>query len=145
MEMKKIASLIMVFTTPFVLNAQQNFNLGNGINVPDEVFKICASILVLYLIITFIIAIIRSFLDFRLKSKMVDKGVSEKVVDQFLQPSRDSKAQAIKAFLILASIGIGLGIINYTLPFGFHSIAIMAFSLSIAFLGYFYYLKQSGN
>ena len=140
--MKKITTLVMIFSTPFILQAQSR-NLGNGIFVDDEVFKVSASILVLYLFITFILAIIRSFLDFRLKSKMVDKGVSEKIVDQFLQPGKDSKAQAIKAFLILAATGIGLAIINYTLPLGFHSIAILAISLSLAFLGYFYFLKQS--
>src|SRR5215213_8375604 len=137
--MKKVTTLIAVFIVPFVVHAQGQFRFGNGFSVPDEVFRICTAILVVYLFITFIITIIRSFLDFRLKSKMVDKGVPEKIVDQFLQRGKDSKAQAIKAFLILASIGIGIGIINYTLPFGFHSISIIAFSISLAFLGYFYY------
>ena len=143
--MKKIAFLILAFVAPYVLYAQGHYSLGNGVVIDDEVFKVGATILVLYLFITFIITIIRTFLDFRLKSKMVDKGVSEKIADQFLQPARDSKAQAIKAFLILASISIGLGITNYTLPLGFHAMAIMAFCLSLAFLGYFYYLKKTSN
>jgi hypothetical protein len=141
--MKKFTTLLIVFSAPFILQAQGRYNLGNGFYMDDEVLKISASILVLYLFITFIITIIRAFLDFRLKSKMVDKGVSEKIVDQFLQPGKDSKAQALKAFLLLAATGIGLAVINYTLPLGVHSIAVLAISLSLAFLGYFYYLKQS--
>jgi hypothetical protein len=94
--------------------------------------------------ITFILAIIKTILDFRLKSKMVDKGVSDKVVEQFLQPqNRDAKTQAIKAFLILAGIGVGLTAINFTSPIGIHSFAIMAFSIALSFLGYFYFIKRS--
>jgi hypothetical protein len=93
--------------------------------------------------ITFILAIIKTILDFRLKSRMVDKGVSDKVVEQFLQPqNRDAKTQAIKAFLILAGIGVGLTAINFTSPIGIHSFAIMAFSIALSFLGYFYFIKR---
>jgi hypothetical protein len=75
---------------------------------------------------------------------MVDKGVPDTVVEQFLQPqSRDAKTQAIKAFLILAGIGLGLTVINFTIPMGIHSFAIMAFSIALSFLGYFFYIRRS--
>lgn len=143
MKMKKLFAILMVFLTPFVLHAQDLLVEG-GIQISAEYVRIFSSILVLFLIITFILAIIRTILDFRLKSRMVDKGVSDKLVEQFLQPqNKDAKTQAIKTFLILAGIGVGLTAINYTTPIGIHSFAIMAFSLALSFLGYFYYIKKS--
>jgi hypothetical protein len=142
--MKKLVTIAIIFFTPFVLYAQEDLRIGGGFNIKDEYFRIITAIFVLYLMITFILAIIKTILDFRLKSRMVDKGVSDKVVEQFLQPqNRDAKTQAIKAFLILAGIGVGLTAINFTSPIGIHSFAIMAFSIALSFLGYFYFIKRS--
>ncbi len=143
--MKKLIAAAIIFFMPFFLHAQDDFQLGgSNFRLGGEFFRIFASVLVLYLMITFIITIIKTILDFRLKSRMVDKGVSDKVVEQFLQPqNRDAKTQAIKAFLILAGIGVGLTAINFTSPLGIHSFAIMAFSIALSFLGYFYFIKRS--
>jgi hypothetical protein len=141
--MKKLVTVAIIFFAPFILHAQEDLRLG-GFNIKDEYFRIVTAIFVLYLMITFIITIIKTILDFRLKSKMVDKGVTDKVVEQFLQPqNRDAKTQAIKAFLILAGIGVGLTAINFTSPIGIHSFAIMAFSIALSFLGYFFFIKRS--
>jgi hypothetical protein len=140
--MKKILTATAIILAPFFLSAQGDYSF----RFSDKHFEIVATIFVVYLIITFILSLIRTLLDSRLKSKMVDKGVSDTIVQQFLQPrSRDAKTQAIKSFLVLLAIAVGLTIINYTLPLGIHSIAIMAFSISFGFLGYFFYLRQSGN
>ena len=82
--------------------------------------------------------------DFRLKSKIVEKGVPDKVAEQLLHADhKDAKSQAIKWFLILAGIGLGLTIIDLTLPIGIHSVAIMAFSISLGFLGYYFFIKRT--
>lgn len=141
--MKKILSAVSIVLLPF-LSLAQDMNFGNETRVSSEFIRIAAMILVLYLLISFILTIIRSFLEFRLKSKMIDKGVTDKVVEQFLQPgSRDIKTQAIKAFLLLAGIGVGLTAISLTLPVGIHSFAIMAFSLAASFLGYYFFILRS--
>ena len=142
--MKKLIAAAIIFFTPLVLHAQEDLRLGSGFKIDREYVRIIATVFVLYLIITFIITVIKSILDFRLKSRMVDKGVSDKVVEQFLQPqNRDAKTQAIKAFLILAGVGVGLTAIYFTSPIGIHSFAIMAFSIALSFLGYFYFIKKS--
>ena len=144
MEIKKLLAAAIIFFTPFALRAQEDLRLGGGIKIDREYVRIIATVFVLYLIITFIITIIKSILDFRLKSKMVDKGVSDTVVEQFLQPqNKDAKTQAIKAFLILAGIGVGLTAIYFTIPLGIHSFAIMAFSIALSFLGYFFFIRRS--
>lgn len=142
--MKKIVTGTALFLAPLALFAQGNNRLdarqfSEFLTVPGILF-------VIYLIWLFILTIIRWHLDHRLRSKLVEKGVSEKVVEQFLEPrNKDIKAQALKWALVLAGAGIGLTIVYYTLPLNIHSIGIMAFSISLSFLGYFYYLKQSGN
>ena len=144
--MRILIALSAILFTPLFLYAQDRYSGFAGPHIDDEILKISASILVLYLIITFVLAIMKSIFDFRLKSKLVDKGVSDKMAEQVLQPQKkDAKNQTIKSFLILFAVGAGLIIINYTLPLGFHSIAIMALSVSLGFLAYFYYLKQTGN
>jgi hypothetical protein len=49
----------------------------------------------------------------------------------------------IKWFAVLTGLGAGLTIIYYTLPFGIHSLAIMAFCIAASFLAYFFFLKYS--
>lgn len=141
---KRIAIATIIFS-PFALNAQA-IDLPGGGSIDSELVKIGASILVLYLLTVFILSVIRTILDYRLRSRMVEKGVSDLVIEQFLQPrNKDAKTQAIKSFLIFLAIAIGLTIINFTTPFGIHSVAIMAFCISLGFLVYFYYLRTTIN
>jgi hypothetical protein len=42
-------------------------------------------------------------------------------------------------------LGAGLMIVNYTQPLGIHSLAIMAFSISLSFLGYYFFIRQAGK
>lgn len=141
---KSIITGIIMFVS-FAAKAQENFTFRQN-EFPREFVNILAVIFVLYLVVTFLLNVLRSIQEYRLKSKMVEKGVSENVVERFLQPTnRDVKSMAIKWFLILAGIGVGLTVISFSMPLGIHSLAIMAFSLALSFLGYFYFIKQSGN
>lgn len=142
--MKKLITIAAILLIPFASNALQISTLPDGTNVSTEVIGIPAVILVLYLVLTFILTIAKSIMDNRLKSQMIEKGVSDKVVEQFLQPdSKDVKDQAMKSFLILSGIGIGLTIISLFRPVGIHSIAIMTLCIALSHLGYYYFLKRS--
>lgn len=142
--MKKLISLTALLALSSICNAQNFYQFPDGSSITRQLFDIPAMILVVYLFIMLILNIIKSSMDHRLKSKMIEKGVSEKIVEQFLQPgNQDSKSQSIKWFLILSGIGAGLTTINFFLPIGIHSIAIMSFSIALSFLGYYYFLKRS--
>ena len=133
-----------VLLLPFGVNAWQNSTLQEIADIPLGFIAIPAVILALYLILTFILTFAKSIMDNRLKARMIEKGVSDKVVEQLLQPDgKDVKGQAMKSFLLLSGIGLGLTIINFFLPIGIHSIAIMSFSIALSFLGYYYFLKRS--
>ncbi|MBK5273135.1 MAG: hypothetical protein JJE22_19210 [Bacteroidia bacterium] len=140
--MKKIISTVAVIFSVLVANAQDNF-------MPDskfrpEVFNIIATIFVVALFMLFILTIMKRIFEYRLKNKIVEKGIPENVVSSILQTkSSEDRNINIKWFALLAGIGAGLAIVNYTLPLGFHSLAIMAFSISISFLGYYFFLRQA--
>jgi H+/Cl- antiporter ClcA len=137
--MKKIIYIIIIAATPVIANAQSNMQ---GIN--EDVFNACASIFTAGLFMIFILAIIRRIMDYRIKNKIIEKGIPENIVSSILQTSpKENRNTNIKWFALLAGIGAGLTIIYYTLPLGIHSLAIMAFCTAASFLGYYFFLKQS--
>ena len=110
----------------------------------EEVFQISAAIFVTLAVMAFILAFLKSILEHRLKNKIVDKGVPESVISSILQPGTgEEKHRNIKWFAILAGIGAGLLIVYYTQPLDIHSLAIMAFSISLSFLGYYLFIKHA--
>jgi len=138
--MKKIIYIVFIAAVPIIANAQ-NSNV-QGIN--EDVFNACASIFTAGLFMIFILAIIKRIMDYRIKNKIVEKGVPENIASSILQTSpKENRNTNIKWFALLAGIGIGLTIIYYTLPLGIHSLAIMSFCIAASFLGYYFFLKQS--
>jgi hypothetical protein len=135
--MKKIISTVIVLHAIIAANAQGS----NGYN--EDVFEVSAAIFVVLAFMFFILAFLKSILEHRLKNKIVDKGVPENVVSSILQSSTgEEKHRNIKWFAILAGVGAGLLIVYYTQPLDIHSLAIMAFSISLSFLGYYLFLKH---
>ncbi|WP_152270359.1 hypothetical protein [Agriterribacter humi] len=138
--MKKTINITAIIATPFVANAQ---NI-NSPAIDKEIFNVCATIFVLGLFMIFILVILKRIMEYRIKNKIIEKGIPENIVSSILQtnPKEDRNAN-IKWFAILAGLGAGLTIIYYTLPLGIHSLAIMAFCIAASFLGYFFFLKRS--
>lgn len=144
--MKKRIIFAIVLLAPMALSAQDNYHFTEGSSFSRQLFEIPAVLAGAYIFVYFIITIIKLILDNRLKFKMIEKGVPDKVVEQILQPTRtNAKSQALKWALILAGTGLGLGFVSATRPFGIHSIAIVSFCLALSFLGYFSYIKRSEN
>jgi drug/metabolite transporter (DMT)-like permease len=145
--MKKIIVMCLgaITIAPSTAIAQDSYsNQNNGLNM--EVFNITATIFVVILVMIFILTILKRMLEFRLKNKIADKGISESIASSILQAeAKVDSTINIKWFFLLAGMGAGLTIVNYTLPLGIHSMAIMSFSIALSFLGYHYYLKRTGD
>jgi drug/metabolite transporter (DMT)-like permease len=138
--MKKIITTVFATMGIIIANAQGDSDLDRSI------FNACAVIFVMLAVMGFILSIIKKIIDYRLKNKIVDKGISENIASSILQTTPHEGINAnIKWFAILAGIGAGLMLVNYTQPLGFHSVAIMAFSISLSFLGYYFFIRQSGK
>lgn len=134
--MKKIITTAALIFTAFFANAQD----GDSYN--GEVFRTVSVIFVVILFMVFIVNVLKIFLENRMKHKIIDKGVSESAASSLLQTTpKNDQLTTIKWVCILAGIGGGLMIVNYTQPLGIHSLATMAFSISVSFLVYYFFAK----
>jgi len=141
--MKKAITIIAAGFVSFSVNAQGDLDM----EFRPEVFRSVAAIFVVGMFMYFIINIMKRIFEHRLKNKIVDKGISENIAQSILasQTTEDNKYANVKWFAILAGIGLGLTGVNYTQPLGFHSLAIMAFSISLSFLGYYLFTRSAGK
>lgn len=138
--MKKVINIVVIAAMPIIANAQNSNTQG----IDEDVFNACAAIFTAGLVMIFILSIIKRIMDYRIKNKIVEKGIPENIASSILQTSpNENRNTNIKWFAILAGIGTGLAIIYYTLPLSILSLAIMAFCLAASFLGYYFFLKQS--
>ena len=147
--MKKLFVTISTIVFALSSNAQDNNNFEPFKDrqfIFDSV-NICAILLVIYLLSNFILRIIRQSLDFKLRNKIIDKGTSEPIVAQILQPesNKEKRNYLLQWFFILAAVGLGFTIMTITKPFGLHSLAIMAFSIAAGFGGYYFFTRENGN
>ena len=145
-RMKKTLTITTAILMCFIVNAQ-SYNSDAAMRYNMDIFEVCGAIFVIGMFMFFFMAIMKKIFEHRLKNKIVDKGISEAVAQSILETKsiEENKNVNIKWFAILAGIGIGLTGVNYTKPFGFHSLAIMAFSISLSFLGYYFFTRNSGR
>ena len=143
--MKKILLIAALVFISSSIHAQTE-NLTQGIYFDRGVFNVCATIFIIGLFMVFILSFLKRMLEFRLKNKIVDKGVSENVASSILKPNNEEGGNSnIKWFALLASAGVGLIIVNFTPPLGIHSLAIMLLSIAVGFLGYHLFTRQAGK
>lgn len=140
--MKKTVLSISAFLLCLAASAQGDAGFAQQLNM--EVFRAISIIVTFVIFMVFIFSMLKLILDNRLKNRIVDRGIGEEMANSLLQTKGvDNRQQVIKWVSLLAGVGAGFTVINYTQPVGYHSLAIMAFSISISFLGYYFFLKQS--
>lgn len=122
-------------------SADGGFTLANGTYVPDVIIRTVIIILLFYVVTVFLLTLIRMLLNYRLKSKMISRGIDVTEVEKMLRIGVESKDYAAKYFFLLLSAGIGCAVVN-SFPSGWLSAGMLAFSLSLGFAGYYYYLKK---
>ena len=142
--MKKISIITALLTAAVTAQAQDlTTPLKQGSSL-ELGFRIFAITVCMYLIGTFIITIVKLVLDYQLKSRMIDRGFSEGDISRFFRPGNTAiRNTALKWFAVLAGVGFGLTIVTLSQPVGLHSLAIMAFCISAAFLVYAQFIKRS--
>lgn len=146
--MKKILTSIII-----PLATAQTFAQSNSItnNKPilveplasDAMSEIILPILFIISLVFMLITLIKYFLEFRIKNKLIDRGMSEQL-SAYLLNNNDQERQnvVIKWAILFCGIGTGLLITYLTAPIDIHSLAIMAFSLGLSYLAYFFYLRR---
>jgi FtsH-binding integral membrane protein len=146
MKMKKAIIAAAILTSAIVANAEDKQPPLIDREMVFDLTHICAVVLVLYLISSFILQLIRNNLDYRLKSKIIEKETAENIVGQLLQPDKTNPVNTIlQWFCTLVGIAIGFMIMAFTQPFGLHSLAIMAFSVAAGLGIYYLFIRRTKN
>ena len=142
--MKSILSILAIIFTPFLVHAQQDIQpVDHGLDI-NELFKVTATAGLLIMVMIFILVITKRIQDFKLKTKIIEKGIPESIALSVLQTNKPKEGNInVKWFAILAGLGAGLTIINFNQPLGLHSVATMIFCLSASFLGYYFFEKKN--
>jgi hypothetical protein len=136
--MKKGLVITSLLTILFMFDAR-----ADGGSIDHEAMRVIAVICVMVLIALFILTFLRYILDSRIKHRIIDKGISETLATSLLaNTKKDDRLQTLKWFCLLAATGAGLLLVYYTLPLDIHSFAIMCFSISLGYLGYYFIMKQ---
>jgi hypothetical protein len=109
----------------------------------EPISEIIFPILFILLFVFMLISLIKYFLDFRLKNKLIDRGMSEQLSTYLVKKNdKEKQHEAIKLAILFCGVGLGLTITYLTSPIHIHSLAIMAFSLGLSYLAYFFYLRR---
>jgi hypothetical protein len=136
--MKKVLFIIAALGGSIVAYAQDKPEPLINREFIFDLIHIIAVLLVIYLISSFILQIVRSNFDFRLKSKILERQTEEQVAGQILQPDKVSPLNTVLQWICaLVAVGIGFLIIELTEPYGLHSLAIMAFSVAAGLIVYY--------
>jgi hypothetical protein len=140
--MKKAIIIIAALGASLVAYAQDKPEPLINRELIFDLVHVIVFILVIYLISSFILQLVRQNFDFRLKSKILERQTEENIVHQLVQPDKINPLNSILQWICaLVSVGVGFALINLTLPFGLHSLAIMAFSIA-AGLGVYYFVAK---
>lgn len=128
---------MFVLADPLITNAQSSGNEP----LDRDILKILIAVFCFGISMIFVLKIFKLFLNYQIKNKALELRVSEELASAILNDKSETEGQdSIKWFFVFACLGIGFTIVHYTLPIGYHSLAIIAFSVAAAFLGYFSYI-----
>jgi len=143
--MKKILLILTAIFPVLAANAQA-YDPDKHKIIPDKFIEIPIVIIGIYLAATFILKIIKIFLDNRLKYKLLEKGVSAEIIKEFLQPGpKDIKNEVLKWTTIFVGLCIGFTVSYFFRPYGNHTIVIMAFIIAVSLLVYYNFLYRSSK
>jgi len=135
-----------MLTSAIVANAQDKQEPLIDRELIFDLVHLCAVVLVIYLISSFILQLIRQNLDYRLKSKIVEKETAENIVGHLVQSDKTNPMNTIlQWFCTLMGIAIGFMIMTFTQPYGLHSLAIMAFSVAAGLGIYYLFIRRTKN
>jgi FtsH-binding integral membrane protein len=146
MNMKKAIIAAAMLTSTIVANAQDKQEPLIDRELIFDLVHICAVVLIIYLVSSFILQLIRQNLDYRLKSKIIEKETAENVVGQLMPADKTNPSNTIlQWFCTLVGVAIGFMVMTFTQPFGLHSLAIMAFSVAAGLGIYYFFTRRNKN
>ncbi len=145
---KIIISFLVCFATAANVVAQSNTTAATpsqAVEVlpAEQIVGVGLPILFISFLVFMLTSLVKYFLDFRLKSKLIERGMSEQLSAYLLsQYDKNNHKEVVKLAILCCGMGVGLTMVYLTAPVHIHSLAIMAFSLALSYLAYFFYLRR---
>ncbi|MES2276198.1 MAG: hypothetical protein V4592_09255 [Bacteroidota bacterium] len=140
--MKKIYLIIILFPAALGANAQSNSNLMSDRATFEEFVRDIVILLMIFMVTSFILTMIRLFLDNGLKKKIVEMGTPETIVAQLMASGKNELRNSLKLFCALFGIGVGLGIIGFYQLTDIYALMVIAFCLAAGFLCHFLLISR---
>jgi hypothetical protein len=140
--MKKQATIILFLMTSLVANAQEKFDALTDREFMFNVLHSVIAVIVIYLLIVFILTMVRLLMNYNLKKSLLENGATAEMIAQILPSNGTGSSEALKWFTVLFAIGLGLIAVTCFQPVGIHSAIIMVFSVAIGFLAYHFLLRR---
>jgi dolichol kinase len=144
--MKKFGTFILILlaTAPSFAQSIPSISESSNTRIQEEpIGHVLMPILFMAFLAIMLVTLIKYFLDFRLKNKLIDRGMAEQLSSHLSGKNLHEKQQeTIKWTLLLFGLSLGLTISYFTTPVDIHSIAIMAFCIGLSYLAYFLYLRS---
>lgn len=93
-----------------------------------------------------IVTMFKTFFDYRLKSRLIDKGVSDESLPHYFLPDKPQSGlyESLKWGLVAAGLGMGLIIANYV-PVGLISVGVVVLFVAAGFIAYFMIITKRFN
>lgn len=146
--MKKLLINTIVLLTTVTALAKEHFTNGDKLNPVEPsplepIAGIILPILFIGFLVFMLITLIKYFLEFRLKNKLIERGMSEQLSAYLSNKnSKERQHDAMKLAILFCGVGAGLAVTYLTTPIDIHSIAIMVSSVGLSYLVYFFYLRR---
>lgn len=100
-----------------------------------------AIVLTIWIAASFLLSLIRMFLNDRLRRALLEKNASEETIAQIL-PKNDLSRLALKWCCLFVAAGVGFTICYFNQPIGLHWAIIMSFSLAVGLLVFYLINKR---
>ncbi|MBA4168251.1 MAG: hypothetical protein H0X41_12055 [Chitinophagaceae bacterium] len=141
--MKKIIIACAIVITALSASAQETFDPLKDRQLYFDVLNILAILSVMSLIASFILKLVKNHLGHKLKSKIIERQTPVDIVQQLVVPDQKDKAQVFGQWAcVLGGIAVGLIIVRLTLPFGVHSLAILAAAIASGCAAAYYLTRK---
>ncbi len=140
--MKKLAIIISALSLAGTAGAQTSITSFDNSQAFFETMHSVVIIILVFLVSSFVLTLIKLFLEHQLKRNIVEKGVDENVIARLLPQNQKEQGNALKWFSLLTAIGIGLTVVSFYMPTAMYTAVVMTFSIALGFLGYFFLAKR---
>ncbi len=104
-----------------------------------------AILLCVWIASSFLLTLVRLFLNDRLLRTLIEHSASPEVISQILPKQTNLAELALKYSCVLIAAGLGLTLCYFTQPLGLHSAIILSFAVALGLLTYYLIRRRKSS